>query len=199
MDWFWQLYDVFQKSLAYAVLQKFSTGDWILLFTCLWGMAIGTKKGASEMFAKVFGLFLTGVIVLTFYRNVAASLVAAVPPLPEGVANPIAYLLLMGFAWFSISGCVNLIGKFFHVESHGALKTLGGMLLGAVYFLLLISLIVQFLLFMPNEGLQKHFSKGHSFSGAMIARLFPQIQSAVAAPFLKDHAKAAKSGKISKL
>ena len=195
MDWFWQLLDIFQKSAVYSAIQKFSPGDWILLFAVLWGMAIGTKKGASEMFAKVFSLFLSGVIVLTFYRDVGASLMAAVPALPETVAQPIAYLLLTGFSWMSIAGCVNLAGRFFHVETHGALKTFVGMLLGAIYFLLLVSLIAQFLLFIPSGGLQRYFTKKHSLSGGMVADLFPQIQSVVAAPFLKNYAKGSKSVK----
>ncbi len=198
MDWFWQWYDVFQKSGAYATLQKFSTGDWILIFALLWGMAIGIKKGASEMFGKVFGLFLTGVIVLTFYRNVSASMTAAVPVLPLEVAHPVSFVLVLGFSWFSIIGCVNLLGKFFHVESHGALRTFGGMFFGAVYFLLLISLICQFLLFIPSGGLQRSFSKEHSFSGPIVVSIFPTIQRVVVAPFQKNHhLKAVRPGKTS--
>ena len=170
----------------------------MLLFSVLWGMAIGLKKGASEMFAKVFGLFLSGLIVLTFYRDVADSFMKAVPALPDAVAQPMAYILLLGFTWISVIGCINLIGKFFHVETHGNLKMSGGVFLGGLYFLLLVSLIAQFLLFIPSGGLQRHFTKEHSLSGAMIAGLFPRIQEVIVAPFLKSHAKAAKSGKTLK-
>jgi len=198
MDWFWQLFDIFQKSAVFAAIQKFTSGDWIMLFAVLWGMAMGLKKGASEMFAKDFGLFLAGLIVLTFYRDVAGSFVKAVPALPDAVAQPIAYILLTGFSWIFIGGFMNLIGKFFHIETSGSLRTFGGTLLGAVYFLLLVSLIAQFLLFIPSGGLQRHFTKENSVSGAMVAGLFPRIQEIVVAPFLKSHTQAAGSGKIPK-
>lgn len=189
MDWLWQLIDNVQKSGFYPLLKKISTGDWLLFFAILWGMAIGIKKGASDMFAKTFGLLLTGLIVLSFYGGLAASLAGMIPALPADVARPIAYLLLTSFVWFSVTGCVNLLGKFFHVESHGFLKTFGGMLFGGFYILLLISLIAQFLLFIPSGGLQRYFSKEHSFSGPFVAGFLPRIQETVVKPLLKDHAK----------
>ncbi|MBU9889351.1 MAG: CvpA family protein [Candidatus Omnitrophica bacterium] len=195
MEWVWQLFDNFKKSSVYPLLQKFSTGDWLLFFAVLWGMAIGIKKGASDMFAKVFGLLLTGVLVLSFYEALAVSLAGLVPALPAEVARPIAFLLLTAFIWFSVHGVINLIGKFFHVESHGAFRSVGGMLLGGFYFLLLTSLAAQFLLFIPSGGLQRYFSKEHSISGTFVASLLPRIKETIAGPLLKEQSKTASSHK----
>lgn len=195
MDWFWQLLDYFQKGAVYAIIRRMSLGDWLMIFAVLWGMAIGAKKGASEMFSKVFVVLLSGVAVLTFYQRVAATFLGVVPDLPLAVAQPIAFVLLTGFALISVGGCANVIGKLIHVEAHGVLKYFGGMLLGAVYLLLLISWIAQFLLFIPSGGLTRSFKEGNTCSGAMVAGFLPRIQEIVTAPFLKNHSKAAKSGK----
>ncbi len=197
MDWLWQLIESFQKSSVWTAFQQFATGDWIVLFAVLWGMATGVKKGASDMFTRVLVLLLTGVIALTFYSGLAASLTNAVPALPKAFAEPLVYLVLTGVVWFFMTGCVNFVGKFCRVEAHGALKTFGGMFLGGVFFLLLISLAAQFLRLIPVGSSQKNPSRGHSITWPVVEDLFPRIQGVVDAAFLKGHAKVVGSGKTS--
>lgn len=189
MDGFWAWLDSVQKSGIYAAFQKFSSVDWVVFFSALWGMAIGCRKGASEMFARFFALFLSGVIILTFYYTVSDSIRTVVPVLPEEVSQPLAFLLLTGFTFISVMGCVNLIGKFLHVEAHGALKTFGGAFLGVAYFLFLVSLVIQFLLFIPSEGIRQNFQSGRTYSGAFLAGLFPKAQKIVVAPFFRASSK----------
>jgi len=180
------LIEVYQKSAVFAVVRNFSVVDWAAVLAVFFGVAWGSRKGASEMFGKTGGMILIGVIVLSCFNHLAATFMGIVPSLLEAVARPMAFFLLSIFVWLSVSWSINVLGKFFHVEAHGVLKTFGGALLGVVFFLLLLSLIAQFLLLFPSKGIQKVFSEGRSFSGATIARIFPRVREIVAAPFRTD-------------
>ena len=58
MEWFGQWIDHLQKAFASSALQSFSPFDWTLLILVLWGMIQGSRKGFSEMFGKLLGIFL---------------------------------------------------------------------------------------------------------------------------------------------
>ena len=188
MDWFWQVVESLHKSAAFAVLRDFKPIDWIFLFVTLWGLAQGSRKGFSDMFGKILGLFLTSMMVLSFYKQVAAVLHAHTL-LPEAVAEPIAFFLLSVFLWFSVSWCINAFGKIFKVEAQGILKTLGGMILGGLHMMLFLSFLSQFILFLPIDALQDSFKTGKSYSGHTIVRIVPALYKRVVTPFFNPDAK----------
>ena len=185
MEWFWQMVDHFQKSAASSALQSFSPVDWILLIAILWGLLQGGRKGFSDMFGKLLGIFLVSMLTLSFYSSGAAYLNANLPALPMEVAKPIAFFLLTVFLWLSISWCINIFGKFLKVEAQGILKTLGGMVFGGLRMMLLLSFLVQILLFLPIEPLQQIFKQGRTYTGYTIARFVPDIHKLVVSPFRK--------------
>ncbi len=188
MEWFWQFVESLHKSAVVVALQGFQPVDWIVLFVMLWGLAIGSRKGFSEMFGKVLGIFLVSMLVVSFYGQFA-DVITLHTLIPKAIANGFAFFLLTIFCWLSVSWCLNAFGKILKVEAQGLLKTLGGMVLGGLRMLLLMSFIVQFLLFLPIDALQKAFKQGRTYTGHALARLVPDLQEVVVGPFYKPDAK----------
>ena len=89
MEWFWQLIDHFQKSVAGSALQSFSPIDWFCLFAIFWGLVQGSRKGFSDMFGKLLGIFLVSMLTLSFYPTGAVYLNANLPVLSVKVAEPL--------------------------------------------------------------------------------------------------------------
>ena len=185
MEWFWQILDRVHQSAAFAALKSFQPIDWIFLFVVLWGLGQGSRKGFSEMFGKFFGIFLVSMLTLSFYGKVAVFLSSNMPLLSLTAATPFAFFLLTVFLWLSVSWCINISGKIFKVEAQGMLKTLGGMVLGGLRMMLLMSFLAQFFLFIPIGAIQKTFQQGHTYTGYAIAKLVPDLHEWVVGPFLK--------------
>ena len=185
MEWFWRLVDHLQKSVVGSVLQSLSPSDWILLIAIFWSLVQGSRKGFSDMFGKLLGIFLVSMLTLSFYTSGAAYLIANFPVLPVKAAKPIVFFLMSVFFWISVSWCINLFGKVLKVEAQGVLKTLGGMLLGGLRMILLLSFLVQFLLFLPAEPVQRIFRRGGSYMGYTISRLVPDLHELVMNSFHK--------------
>ena len=185
MEWFWQLIDHFQKSVAGSALQSFSPIDWFCLFAIFWGLVQGSRKGFSDMFGKLLGIFLVSMLTLSFYGFGAEKLVAQFPVLPIKVAQPFSFFLLALFLWLSVSWCINIFGKFLRVEAQGILKTLGGMAFGVLRMMLLLSFLAQFLLFLPIEPVQQVFQQGRTYTGYTISRFAPDLHKFVVSPFRK--------------
>lgn len=183
MDWFWQMVESLQKNATFAALQTLAPIDWIFAFVILWGMAQGSRKGFSEMSAKLLEILLVSMLTMSFYRKGADSLRDILPIFTPTVAEPIVFFLMAVFLWFSLSWCINALGKFFRVEAQGLLKTLGGMFLGVLNVILLLSFFSQFLLFLPIDAIQKSFKPGFTRTGYMISRFVPDLHKLVAAPF----------------
>lgn len=185
MEWFWEMIDYLQKSVAGTVLQSSSPVDWIFLCLIFWGLVQGSRKGFSDMFGKLLGIFLVSMLTLSFYASGAAYITANLPALPLKVAEPISFFLLTIFLWLSISWCVNIFGKFLKVEAQGLSKTLGGMVFGVLRMMFLLSFFAQFLLFLPIEPLQQIFKQGRTYTGYTISRLVPDLHTIVAGAFRK--------------
>lgn len=185
MEWFWQLIDYLQKSLAGSALQNFSMVDWILLLALFWGLVQGSRKGFSEMLGRLLGLFLVSMLTLSFYSGGAAYLSANLPVLPLELTEPFIFLLLGVSLWVSVSWCINVFGKILKVEAQGLLKTLGGMAFGVLWMMLLSSFLVQFLLLFPVESVHKTFKPGSTWTGYAISQFAPDLHKFVVSPFHK--------------
>lgn len=199
MEWFWQLIDHLQKSAVGSVLQSLPSSDWILLIAIFWGLIQGSRKGFSDMFGKLLGIFLVSMLTLSFYPSGAAYLIANLPLLPVKVAEPIVFFLMSIFFWISVSWCINIFGKVFKVEAQGILRTLGGMVLGVLSMMLLLSFLAQFLLFLPAEPVQRIFRRGYTYTGYTISRFVPDLHELVMSSFHKPvPQKIAESIKVSR-
>jgi uncharacterized membrane protein required for colicin V production len=185
MEWFWQLIEHLQKNAAFSALQRFSPVDWIFVIAIFFGMARGSRKGFSDMFGKLLGIFLVSMLTLSFYSQAAAYLTAHLPVLPLKVAEPVAFFLLGVFLWLSISWCVNIFGKFIKLEAQGILRTLGGMLFGVFHAVILLSFLAQFLLLLPIESAKQAFKAGHSYTGYTLSRAVPDLHRIAEMPFRK--------------
>lgn len=185
MEWFWQLVDHLRKTFASSALQTFSPFDWGFLVLIFWGLLQGSRKGFSEMFGKLLGIFLVNMLTLNFYSDAAKHLSEALPVLPLKISEPIAFFLLAVFFWLSVSWTINAFGKFFKVEAQGFLKTLGGSLCGVMRVTLLVSCLAQFFLLLPIEQAQKIFKPGHTYTGHAISRLAPNLHKLIMSPFHK--------------
>jgi uncharacterized membrane protein required for colicin V production len=180
MEWFWALADRFQKGAAGAALQSFATTDWIFLVLILIGFVWGGRKGFSEMFGKLLGIVLVSMLTLSFYPKVAKDILSF---FPRSFAEPAAFFLLAVFLWVSVAWFINICGKLFKIEAQGFLKTLGGGIFGVLRMALLISFIVQFLLFLPSNYVQNIFKRGRTYSGFAISRIAPDLHTLVMTPF----------------
>jgi uncharacterized membrane protein required for colicin V production len=182
MEWFWHWVDRFQKGAASSALQHFSIIEWIFLCAILWGLIQGGRKGFTDMFGKLLGIFLVSMLTLSFYEAGAANFLSL---LPIKIAQPIAFFLLAVFFWVSVSWCINIFGKFFKVEAQGFLKTVGGVIFGVLRMILLLSFLAQFLLLLPIESVQQTFKQGRTFTGYTISRFVPDLHELVVSPFYK--------------
>ncbi|OGX11831.1 MAG: hypothetical protein A2351_00255 [Omnitrophica bacterium RIFOXYB12_FULL_50_7] len=189
MEWFWRLVDHFQKSVVGSVLQGFSASDWTFSVLIFWGAIQGSRKGFSDMFGKLLGVFLVSMLTLSFYKIGAEKLVSFLPVFSVKVAQPLSFFLLSVCLWFVVSKGVDIFGKFFKIEALGILKTLGGMAFGILKMLLLLSFIAQFLLLLQVEPIQNVFSPGHTYTGYTISRFAPDLHKLVVSPFHKPVSK----------
>ena len=185
MEWFWKMVDHLQKNAALSALQGFSPADWIIVIALLWGLLQGSRKGFSDMFGKLLGVFLVSMLTLSYYKGAAAYLNGSLPALSPEAAEPFSFFLLAVFLWLSISWCINVFGKFLKIEAQGILKTWGGMVLGVLRMLLLLSFLAQFLLLLPIEPVQQIFKQGRTYTGHAISRFAPALHSVVSRPFCK--------------
>lgn len=186
MEWFWQLIEGCYKSAAFTKLESVQPFDWIVVFLVLWGLAQGSRKGFSEMFGKLLGIFLISMAVLSSYKPLAIFLNSNLPVLSLPAAAIFSFFLLSIFFWFFISWTVNACGKLFKVEAYGIFKTLGGMILGGLQMLLLLSFVVQFLLTLPIKAIHETFQEGQTYSGHTIVHLVPDLQKLTVDPLLKS-------------
>jgi uncharacterized membrane protein required for colicin V production len=191
MEWFWNWIDRLQKSNIGSALHNFSPFDWALLIAIFWGLLQGSRKGFSDMFGKLLGIFLVSMLTLSFYLSVAAYLNTNLPVISMNAAAPLSFFLLAVFLWLTISWCINAFGKVFKVEAQGLLKTLGGMVFGVLRMMLLLSFLAQFLLFLPVEPVQQIFKQGRSYTGYTIARFAPDLHKLIVSPFRKPSLKKA--------
>jgi uncharacterized membrane protein required for colicin V production len=180
MEWFWALVDRFQKGVAGTVLQSFTSTDWVVLFLIFVGLVWGSRKGFSDMFGKLLGVFLVSMLTLSFYPKVAKDFLSF---FPIKFAQPAAFFLLAVFLWVAIGWLINIFGKLFKIEAQGFLKTLGGMIFGVLCIALLVSFIVQFLLFLPFKPVQDIFKPGRTYSGYTISRIAPDLHTLIMTPF----------------
>ena len=180
MEWFWTLADRFQKAVASTALQSFTPTDWVVLFLVLVGLVLGGRKGFSDMFGKLLGVFLVSMLTLSFYPKIAKDFLSF---FPLKFAQPAAFFLLAVFLWVSVAWFINMAGKLFKIEAQGFLKTLGGVIFGVLRMLLLISFIVQFLLFLPFKPVQDIFKPGRTYSGYTISRIAPDLHILIMTPF----------------
>ncbi len=185
MEWFWKIVDHFQKSVAGSALQSFSPIDWIVLLAIFWGLVQGSRKGFSDMFGKLLGIFLVSMLTLSFYPSGAVLLNSNLPVLSTKAAEPLSFFLWALFLWLSVSWCVNIFGRFLKIEAQGLLKTLGGMAFGVLRMILLLSFLAQFLLFFPSESLQEIFRPGRTYTGYTISRCVPDLHKLVVSPLRK--------------
>ena len=183
MEWFWQIIEKANNSIIVSAMQSFQPIDWIFLFAMLWGLGQGARKGFSEMFGKLTGLFFVSVLTFHFYKRGAAIVLSNIAGLPEKVAEAFTFIILTVVLGLSVSWFITVLGKAFRVEAQGLLKTVGGMVLGGVRMMLLISFIAQIFLFLPIDAIQQSFKPGKSYAGYTIARLLPDLCTVVMIPF----------------
>lgn len=176
MEWFWKMIDHLQKSVAISALQSFSWIDWVILAGLFWGMVQGSRKGFSDMFGKLLGICLVSLLTVSFYPSGAVYLNAYLPMLPVKVAEPFVFFLLSVFLWLSVSWCINVFGKLIKVEAQGLLKTLGGMVLGILRMVLLLSFVAQFFLLFQIDALQQLFKPGKTYTAYTISQAVPDLR-----------------------
>ena len=197
MEWFWKIMDHLQKSVAGTALQSFSPFDWCVLIAIFWSLMQGSRKGFSDMFGKLLGIFLVSMLTLSFYPGGAVSMNACLPVLSMKIAEPFSFFLLTLFLGLSISWVINIFGKFLKVEAQGILRTLGGTIFGVLRMILLLSFLAQILLFFPIEAVQQLFKPGRTYTGFAISRVVPDLHALVEAPFRKPtFKKSVKSYKV---
>ena len=189
MEWFWQMVERLQKSVAVSALRSFSSFDWIVLIALFWGLIQGSRKGFGDMFGRLLGTFLVTMLTLSFYSGGAVYLHANLPVLPLKVAEPFVFFLLSVFLWISVSLCINVCGKFIKIKVLGFSETWGGMVFGGLRMMLLLSFIAQFLLLLPIEPVQQSFKQGRTYTGSSISRFAPALHEFVMSPFRKPVSK----------
>ncbi|MEI7751433.1 MAG: CvpA family protein [Candidatus Omnitrophota bacterium] len=179
MEWLWQLVDHLKKNMAGSALHSFSPLDWVILAAIFWGLIQGSRKGFSDMFGKLLGIFLVSMLTLSLYVFGAENLVMLTPLLPMKIAEPFSFVLWSICIWLIVSSAVAFFGRFLKLEAQGLFKTLGGMVLGVLRMMLLLSFFVQFLLFLPIKPLQNIFKPGRTYTGYTISRLVPGLHELV--------------------
>jgi uncharacterized membrane protein required for colicin V production len=192
MEWFWQAVEHLQKNAAFTALQSFAPVDWIFIFVIFWGLVQGSRKGFSVMFGKLLGVVIVSMLTVSFYQRAADLLREVLPMFSTKAAEPITFFLIAVFLWFSVSWGINAFGKFFKVEAQGLLKTLGGMLCGVLNIVLVFSFVVQFLLLLPMDSVQKSFKQGRTYTGYTISRFVPDLHKIIVSPFRKSFVRPSK-------
>jgi len=185
MEWFWKIVDYLQKSVAGSALENFAPSDWVVLCAIFWGLVRGSRRGFSDMFGSLLGMFLVCMLTLSFYPSGTDYLTVNLPVLPVKVAVVFSFFLLTVFFWISVTWCIRLFGRFLKLEAQGVLKTLGGSLCGVLHMMILLSFFAQFLLLFPAEPVQQIFKEGRTWTGYTIAQFAPDLHKWASVPFRK--------------
>jgi uncharacterized membrane protein required for colicin V production len=163
--------------IAKHLLASLTWIDWTVIAFLFVGLFYGMKKGLMREIAVVFEMFVITYIVFQYYGPLADFFESHVPALSSIYAGAFVYVVILMALFFICRLLDSLLQKWLKTTLVAPLRVLGGALLGAVHFLILLSLLCQAVLLMPVHSVRKVFTAGNSYFGFQVSKLAPDIHA----------------------
>lgn len=147
--------------------------DIIVVIFVIRGAYIGLTRGFSIELFKFLGTIGAAVLSLLYYERLGTWL-SAHTNLSPVVANSLSFVVLISLLLFIFTIVRTLSFKVLHVELIAGWESWAGFILGIIRSLILVSLFLHLLLFIPVEYIKESVEKT-SFSGPYLERVAPKV------------------------
>jgi len=181
MEWISQWGQHFSEGLAQ--LAHFHWLDWMVVAFIIGGLFDGVKKGFLRELFLLLETVLGVYVVMEFFPKIAHYLRETFPKQQVNIYDIVAFLLLTIAVFLIIHAIDKIVHKWFRTEIYKPVKLIGGAVLGALHFLVILSLMTQLVLQIPMTQMQRSFQPGRSLFGyqmpGIAATIHEQINTAV--------------------
>lgn len=161
-SWYWQYF-----------FGHFGWVDWVLTAFILLGMVLGLKHGLSAELPRLFETVISLYVTLEYYVFFAQWL-ARETPWPESYTQVFTFAVVGFASWFSLRLLFEILGKFVHLEVAAPFQILGGVVFGAIRYVIFLSLISYLLTLFPLDFLQRSYQV-QSWSGHTLVEIPAKI------------------------
>ena len=176
MDGFFGWADRWLQSVVWrSMLAHFQWVDWSAVIFFSLGLLYGARRGLMREIVEVLEMVFILYCVIEFFTVPETLLNTYLVFIPNTLTRPIAFLLTIILVWLAVALIDRLFQKLIRTQSPAFLRIVGGACLGAVHFLIILSLISQVALLLPWDSVVKSYRPENSFTGHYLARLAPRI------------------------
>lgn len=152
---------------------KFNWVDVVILLTVVRGIYVGYKSGLSQEFFRFLALIAAYYSALIFHAD-AARFIAEHSLIKEKWALLIAFIGVATFFFVLVIVLFKLLQKWVRLEFANNLNTYGGALAGGLRGLIIVSLILFALFFIPDQFVKRQIYT-NSFLGYYAIEYTPNI------------------------
>ncbi len=174
--WFDGLGHQFNWKFDFSLLHPF---DYFFLTFLLLGLIYGIKRGFLRTTVELFEFFIVIFAVVGNYDWLSANLVHWLQKLPESVAKPTAYFLILSLVWAAVIVIDQNLKQLIQAKTFPPLKIFGGAILGVLYFLLIFALISKGLSLMPQDSISRLFNVGNTRFGSALSDIPLDLYAAI--------------------
>ncbi|MFC1809031.1 CvpA family protein [Candidatus Omnitrophota bacterium] len=156
------------------ILSKVGVVDIVLFVTLLIGIIIGFIKGFSRQIGKIINLCLSIIIALVLYQRVA-QFVYSRTIMQQPVAESLALFVLLILSLIIVKLFLMIVSKIVTIQFVYFVERLGGALLGALRYVLLLCYMAHLVLLWPSDYIESFFTE-KSYSGSVMMEVIPKVK-----------------------
>jgi len=160
---------------AVTFISQFGFLDVLVVCLLIFGILRGIYQGASKLLFRILQLVLMVTITLE-YSGAVADLIGARSPIVNMLMHVFAFLALTVTFYFLTKWVVDFVIKILKLQFVDILEKIGGMILGAAFWALLLSFAVSFLLLFPGYWLRETLEK-KTLSGPYLMKTAPMVHA----------------------
>jgi len=163
------LLQLFESLKIGVFVSKMGMVDLVVLIILLFGACVGFMRGLSHQFPRFVALWVTVVVTFHFYERLSA-LVAQHSSIPPLVATMASFCVLAIGSNIVVKLINSVIKKIVTIQFVYIVETVGGLCMGVLRYVLLLSLLAQFLVLLALPITQQVFSE-QSVSGPLLVKI----------------------------
>lgn len=180
MDWFFSFLDHLQKTIVWQmVFSHFQWVDWFTLIFLLIGFFYGIRKGLMRELAEILEVVIVMFLAMKYAGPMENFIRDAVAFIPKDYAPGVAFILTTAGIGFLVLFIDRYLSKWFQAKAAGALRVVGGALLGLAHAMLFWSLMSHAILLLPLPKLKPIYESGKSYTGAAVKEIVPKVYNTV--------------------
>ena len=184
MEWFFDILDkIIQNRIWTIVFSHLQWVDWLTVIFLIIGIIYGVKQGFFRCVAVILETLIVLWVAFTFEKKFAGILGANLTFIKEGSTRPFAYFFLLVFSGIPVMLMDGKLKSTFHTKLAGPIRNIGGIIFGAVFMMLLLSMVSKLFMLIPSTKLHKVYAEGGSKTGPVVLRIAPTVYQFMNHPF----------------